>query len=192
MVPSSRLVVAALVALAFVGTAVSAEAEPPPPTDAELSKYIGVADGLASDAARAAEYCALVARDVEGAEGRNEDLAALGRKVDANPIMGPHLRRQGLTGRRYVELSVQVAGVLIGAAIADDADAAARDQGKKGGNREALLASTPAAPPVLARQADLTGALTRLEALCDDGEDEETEEYEEEPADEGSEGALRR
>jgi len=193
VVSKRRLVAVAIVALAVVhaSVAVAAGAEPPPPTDPELSQFIAVTDGLAGDSARAAEFCVLLAEEKARENDRDEDIETLGRRIEAHPVLGPHLREQGLSGRRYVELSVQVAGVLLGAAIADEADAAARAKGEAGGNRDVLLASSPAAAPILARQQDLTRALTGLEELCGDGEEDDSEEYDEEPTEEDGESADR-
>lgn len=149
-----------------------AAAQPAPPSDAELTKYIAVQNALAGDVARRDQICALMAEDAERDSGRGDEVAAAARRVEANPIFGPLLRRQGLSGRRYVELSVQIAGVLIGAAIADEADAAERSKGRPATGRQTLLASSPDAPPILARQADLTKALEAVQALCEGSEDD--------------------
>lgn len=160
-------------------------ADPPPPSDAELTKYIAVQDALVADAARRNAICALLAEDAEGDSGPEDDLAEAARRVESNAILGPLLRHTGLTGRRYVELSLQVASVLIGAAIANEADAAERAAGRPQKSREALLASSPVAPPILARQQDLTRALSALAALCAESEDDSGISDEEEPEDMG-------
>lgn len=147
-------------------------AEPPPPTDAELTKYVAVQDALAGDVARRDAICALMADDSDAGSGRDEDAAAAGRRLEANPIFGPLLRQKGLAGRRYVELTVQIAGVLIGAAIAEESDAAERAKGRPAKGRETLLASSPSAPPILARQADLTRALEAVQAVCEGDQDD--------------------
>lgn len=155
-----------------------AAAEPPPPSDAELTKYIAVQNALAGDVARRDQICELLAGDASGSGASTDDPAVAGRRLEANPIFGPLVRKHGLSGRRYVELSVQVAGVLIGAAMADESDAAARAKGRPAKGRETLLASSPDAPPILARQQDLTAALEAVQAICgesdDDGYDDES------------------
>jgi hypothetical protein len=165
-----------------------AAAEPPPPTDAELTKYVAVQDALAGDVARREAICALMNDDSDSGNGRDGDVAAAGRRLEANPIFGPLLRQKGLAGRRYAELTVQIAGVLIGAAIAEENDAAERAKGRPAKSRDTLLASSPAAPPILARQADLTRALEGVQAVCegdsDDGYDGEG--YENEPPEGGA------
>jgi len=162
------------IVLAAAGFAASAfAAEPPPPTEAELMKYVAVQDALATDTARRQEICALFQEGWLDDGGGEDDLAAAGRRAEANPIFGPLLRRQGITGRRYAELSVEIFGVLLGAAIADEADADARRAGRPANNRETLRASSPSAPPILARQEDLTRALGAVRAMCEKDEEDE-------------------
>ena len=174
-------------ALPFVILVVSARpaaAEPPPPSDAELSAYIAVQDALVADTARRAAICALISAEAPEESGAGDELAAAARRAEANPIFGPLLRRNGLSGRRYGELSVQVFGVLLGAVIADETDAAARAAGRPEKSRQELLASSSAAPPILARQQDLTRALSAVQAICGAGEDDSGDD-DEEPADPG-------
>lgn len=177
MRPPVRRLASLAAALALAALASPAAAEPPPPTDAELTRYIAVQKALVGDVAHRAAICSRLTEDEERDTGRGDELAAAARRVEADPIFGPQLRQQSFSGRRYVELSVQVGTVLLGAAIADDADAAERAKGRPATSRQTLLASSPAAPPILARQQDLTTALTELQAVCessdDDGYDDE-------------------
>jgi hypothetical protein len=166
-----RLALAALFLLAPSGLAA---VEPAPPNDAELSQYVAIQKALATDAARAEQICAMLEEDSQRDSGRSDDLAAIGRKADTHPILGPLLRKQGMSGRRYVEVTVQIAGVLIGAAIADEADAAAGNTS----NRDALVAGTPGADRILRRRPELVAALEAVQAVCegDDGDDGEEDE----------------
>jgi hypothetical protein len=164
-----RLVALTLVASTLAGVRGASAADPPPPTDAELTKLIAIQEAVAKDPRASGDACA---ED----DAESDDLAAAGRRAEASPVVGPLLRRHALTGRRYVEVSWHVAAVLLGAAIADAADAPDTKKGKPGRNRAALMASSPAAPPILARQAELTKAMAKVQALCEDEEDEEESE----------------
>jgi hypothetical protein len=180
--PRRRLAVAPFALLLSISARPAGAAAPPPPTDTELTKYVAVNDALAGDVARRDAICAMQEESWLG-DGGGDELAVAARRAEAHPILGPLLRQKGLAGRRFVELSVQVASVMIGAAIADAADATERAAGRPAKSREALLASTPAAAPILARQADLTRALEAVQAVCerdaDDGYDDEG--YDDEP-----------
>ncbi len=173
------------VALSPVVVALAARpgaAQPPPPSDAELTAYIAVQDALVADSARRAEICELITAEAPDEGEVGDELAAAARRAESDPIFGPLLRRTGLSGRRYAELSVQVFGVLLGAAMADKADAADRAAGRPANSRQALLASSPEAPPILARQQDLTRSLSAVQAMCAEGEDDSG--YDEEEQDE--------
>ena len=150
-------------------------AEPAPPSDTEITRFIAVENGLVTDPGRAEAVCAALRRDRESDEG-SQDLAVIGRKVEADPIFGPLVRRQGLTGRRFAEISAQIAGALLGLGMADSMDAAERAKGKPAKNREVVLQRSPEARSVAPRQAELVAALEAVDALC--GESEEDEEPE--------------
>ena len=173
----SSLLVAGGVLFAAPGAAAPGD-EPPPPTDAEIAKFVAVQNALVADPGRADEICAL-GKGESGNDGSGDrSLAAAGRKIEANAITGPLVRRQGLTGQRYAQVTMHVAAGLLGLAIADDAD---RDEPKPNGvgpNRAALLRNSPAARVVAPRQAELTELFGRLEAFCASDDAESEEEYE--------------
>ena len=185
--------VVSLSAALLVGTALGAsDAAPAPPSDAELTKFIAVQNGLTPDAARAGLCDAL--RQEEEDDGRERTLAEIGREVEAHAVLGPLVRRHGLGGQRFIELSVQVGAGLIGLAMADEADAALRAQKKVAGTRARVLAESAEARAVAPRQAELVAALERYEQICGGDDEEPTEEDEAPPEDEDAEdgGARRR
>lgn len=143
-------------------------AEPAPPSDAEIAKFVGIENGLVADSGRAAAICTDFAAAKPSDSERSSDPAVVGRRLEASPIIGPLLRRNGISGQRFTEVSVHVVAALIGLAIADDADATARRQGKPAGNREGLLANSAAARVVAAHQKELTASLEKFRTLCDD------------------------
>jgi hypothetical protein len=184
--------VVSLSAALLVGTALGAsDAAPAPPSDAELTKFIAVQNGLTPDAARAGLCDAL--RQEED-DGRERSLAELGREVEAHAVLGPLVRRHGLGGQRFLELSVQVGAGLIALAMADEADATLRAQKKAAETRARVLAESAEARAVAPRQAELVAALERYEQVCGGDDEEPEEEDEAPPEDEGLEdgGARRR
>lgn len=175
-VPPSPLVRAAFGAVCLFVAVGAAAAEPPPPTDAELVRFVAVEDGLAAGDP-AATCAAIDAAKGEEAES-SSDPAVIGRRLEQSPLVGPVLRRQGMSGQRFAEISVHVASAAIGLSMADQLDATARRQGKPATNRETLLARSPAARAYAAREKEVLASLEKLKALCggDDGEDESAEE----------------
>jgi hypothetical protein len=181
----SRFALRFAAALAFAFLAVltpAGAAEPAPPTDSEITKLIAVFNGISGDAGRAEEMCAVFEADDGEEKNRTESLAQTGRRAEAHPILGPLLRRHGLSGERFVVVSAHVAGALFGLGFADELDAAAKERGEAGGNRAKLLAENAEVKLVAARQAEVTAALSKVQVVC--GEDEEEEEEEEVPEDE--------
>jgi hypothetical protein len=190
MSSSARRVVFLSAALLVGGALGAHAAEPAPPSDAELTKFVAVQNSFASDAARAPELCDALRQDSD--DERDRTLAEIGRAIDAHAVLGPLVRRHGLGGQRYIELSVQVGAGLIALSMADQADAALRAQKKAADSRSRLLAESAEARAVAPRQAELVAALERYEQVCG-GDDEPAEEDEEAPEDEGAEaGGARR
>lgn len=168
----------------LVGSALGASAaEPAPPSDAELTKFVAVQNAFAADAARAPELCDALRQDSD--DDRERSLAEIGRDIDAHAILGPLVRRHGLGGQRFIELSVQVGAGLIALSMADQADAALRAQKKAADTRARVLAESAEARAVAPRQAELVAALERYEKLCG-GDDEEPAEEDEAPPEDGT------
>jgi hypothetical protein len=167
-----RLAVPIVTVALLSATALRAE-EPPPPTDAELTKFIAIENDLFSDPGRAEEVCGEIDSAKQGDEKSDPDMAVVGRRLEASGVFGPVLRAHGMSGKRYFEVSVHVAGALIGLGIADELDTTARSQGKSATNRSAAIAKSPAVAVVAARQAELTEALKKYDKLCGDAEEDE-------------------
>lgn len=171
----------AVVALAGISAPVLAQDDdPPPPSDAEATKFFAVYAALLDDPSLSGEVCGLGDGEA-GDDSGNQSAGALGRKVDANPRVGPVVRRQGLTGRRFVEVSMHLFAGYLGLAIADDADRGKPKPAGVGPNRAALLEDSASARVAAAHQPEMARLQARMDELCaaeagDDGEDEETSE----------------
>ena len=175
MVPSGcRWVLAVALLAPFAVSPAALAAEPAPPTDAEITAFVGVQRGLVADPSRAEAICAALDEDRESDQG-SQDLAVIGRKVEASSILGPLVRRQAISGRRFAELSVQIAAALFGLDMADSADASELAKGKPGKNREALLQRSAEARSVAPRQAELVTALKRVDEFCGESDSDDDE-----------------
>lgn len=173
----------AVIALAGLPAPALAQGDdPPPPTDAEATKFFAVYSALLDDPSLADEACGLGSSDADGDSG-SQDLAALGRKIDTHPSFGPLVRRQGLSGRRFIEVTMHLFAGYLGLAIADDADRGKPKQGGVGPNRAALLGDSPAARVAAAHQEEMARLQARTDELCaadeEEGYDEEEEGYDE-------------
>ncbi len=145
--------------------------DPALPSDAEVTKFIGVWKALAADPGSASEVCAGVG-DEGGDDGEDFDAAAIGKELEASPTLGPLLARQALSGRRFIEVSVHLFAGMLGLAIADELDSGQ----ERAANREAVLRDSPAAKLVAAHQAELDPVMQRAQELCSEEEEEEEEE----------------
>jgi hypothetical protein len=183
----ARRVVVLSTALFVGGALVASAAAPAPPSDAELTKFVALQRAFVDDATRAPELCEALRQDSD--DDRERSLAELGREVEAHAILGPLIRRHGLGGQRFLELSVQVGAGLIALAMADEADATLRAQKKAADSRARLLADSAEARAVAPRQAELVAVLERYEQIC--GDDEEPAEEDEAPEDEGADEGAR-
>ena len=160
----------------------------PPPTDRELTQFLAVQKELAADPDRATELCSL---QLEGESDENApkdpDAAILGRKFDANPILGPLLRRQSISGQRFAQVSAQVVGAFLALGMADSLDQTAKEKGKPADNRAQVLAKSAEARAVAARQEEISTVLAQTAHLCD-GEGESDDDAD----DGGSDGSGNR
>jgi hypothetical protein len=177
-------VVAALAVLVpFSAAAAAAEETPALPSDAEVLKFIAVWKAVAADPDSAREACASAEESedesADGEESEDESAAAMGRKLEAHPTVGPILARNSISGRRFAEVSMHVFAGMLGLAIADQSDAAERERGKTGTSREAVLRDSPVARLVAAHQAELDPVMQRARELCssDSVEEEDDSEY---------------
>lgn len=172
-----------LAVIVLAGPRASARAQgddPPPPTDVEATKFFAVYAALLDDPSLAAEACGLASGDADDDSG-SQDLAALGRKIDADPSFGPLVRRQGLSGRRFIEVTMHLFAGFLGLAIADDADLGKPKQDGVGPNRAELLKDSASARVAAAHQAEMTRLQARMDERCAAPDDEGDEaEYDEE------------
>ncbi len=170
MVPFARRLVVLIPGLALAGAlAPLLAADSPPPSDAEVTKFIAIEKAIAADESRATAVCEEFDSAKDSDTGQSSDPAVIGRRLEASPNVGPLLRRNGMSGQRFTEVSVHVAAAAIGLGMADDLDATARLQGKPATNRASLIAKSPAARVVAARYQELTDSMGKLQALCGGG-----------------------
>jgi hypothetical protein len=160
-----------LISLALLSSSALRADDPPPPTDAELTKFIAIENDLFSNPGRAEEVCGEMDAAKESDEKSDPDVAVVGRRLESSSVFGPVLRVHGLSGKRYFEVTVHVAGALIGLGIADELDATAHSQGKSATNRADAIAKSPVVALVASRQAELTQAMKKYDALCGDAEE---------------------
>ena len=118
----------------------------------------------------AAEICSFDLTKDDGDEEATDDPpdpegARIGRELDAHALFGPLIRRHGLTGQRYAQVTVQLAGGLLGLAIADSLDENEVQQGRPATNRAKLLADSPEARVAAAHQAEITAVFQQASAL---------------------------
>ena len=171
--PAVSLALFAFVLLApHAGRAAAAAPAMAPPSDAELTRFVALENDIAADAGRAAQFCTLQAQAEHEADSQKTP-AEIGRRLDANPLFGPLLRRHGLSGQRYTEVTLQAFGGALGLGMADDLDSTARAKGLKADNREQLLARSAEARAVAPRLAELTAALDKVGKLCAGDEEDE-------------------
>ena len=162
----------AAVALAGLPTSVLAQEEdPPPPSDAEATKFFAVYSALLDDPSLAGEVCGLGDGEA-GDDSGSQSAAAAGRKIDAHPRVGPVVRRQGLTGRRFVEVSMHLFAGYLGLAIADDADRGKPKPAGVGPNRASLLKDSASARVAASHQPEMARLQARMDELCAADEDE--------------------
>jgi hypothetical protein len=175
-----RTLRSAEIALAILSLAApsTAQSDPPLPTDVEVGKFVAIWDALAADPASAAETCGLAAGETAEEEGWSATDA--GEALEASPSFGPLLRRNGIGGARFAEVSLHLFGGLLGLAYADELDATARERGLPAKNRETVIRDSPAAKLAAKHEAALKPVMRRVEAVCsaaeeDDGVEDEGE-----------------
>jgi hypothetical protein len=145
-----------------------------PLADAEITRYVALQNDLLGDAGRAQQFCAMQAESA-GDGNAEKTPAAIGRKLEANPMFAGLMRRQGFSGQRYAEVSLQIFAGALGLGMADDFDKTARAQGKPATNRAELLQKSAEARAVAPRLAELSAVFDKVGKLCSAGEEEEEE-----------------
>lgn len=179
---SQRLATSALFAVALFAASRLPAAEPALPSDAEIAQFLAVESALVADPSRAGEVCELIQEHEEAEESTVDSFAEVGPRLEANPIVGPLLRRHGIAGQRFAEVGIQVTAGLIGLAIADSTDQASGGQAGARPNRTALLRDSAVARVVAPHEAKIAEVLSKVDAFCpdneSDAESEDEAEYE--------------